>query len=145
MGLAFLVLAILLGVACWYIWSLWSYRKHARQFAKPRRDAVVDYADKMNGHYIPSGTAKPLPTGVLPLSLVASAPGGKGLLSRTAPPGAAPPAGPRPPAGPSPRARGAPSPFPSGGLGAPRQNPLSASVSEPAAVAVVVANPAAGF
>ena len=129
-GLFFLVTFLVVGVGAWYCWSLWKHRARARQFAKPRAGAVVDYEDRHSGRFVASGAAKPLPAGVLPLNVVAAVPGGKGLLSSSAQPAAL---APRPPAGPSPRAK-SPSPFPS--LSAPRANPLSATV---------VANPAAGF
>jgi hypothetical protein len=130
-GLFFLVTFLVVGIGAWYCWSLWKHRARARQFAKPRAGAVVDYEDRHSGRFVASGAAKPLPAGVLPLNVVAAVPGGKGLLSSAQPAALAP----RPPAGASPRAK-SPSPFPS--LSAPRANPLSAS-------AVVVANPAAGF
>lgn len=133
-GLFFLAVFLVLGVGAWYCWSLWSHRKRAREFTKPRRGAVVDYEDRHSGTFIPSGAAKPLPAGVLPLSIVAAvAPGGKGLLSSSAPPALTP----RPPSGPSPHAK-SPTPFLQS-LAPVRVNPLSASAT------VVTPNPASGF
>lgn len=89
--------------------------------------------DRHSGHFVPSGKAKPLPVGVLPLSVLVGVSGSKSLLSST-------PLSPKPPPGPSPSASRAPLAFP--GLSSPRANPLS-NAAPP--TSTVVVNPVAGL